>query len=203
MAQGAGVIPTLQRESHMKTGTTVLGAVLLALASLAASAADNVSYSYIDLNYVNTDLERGPSGDGFGVRGSVGFADNFFVFADYTTLDFDDVDADQYAVGLGGHMEMSEVIDLTGRLGYVEADLSAGGNGFDSDGYMASLGVRGRMDAFELEGQGIYRDFSDGGDEFALNVAGRYFFSANFAVGAEYEIGDDAQNFIVGIRFTF
>ena len=187
----------------MKIGTTVLGATILALASLGASAADNVSYSYIDLNYVNTDLERGPSGDGFGVRGSVGFAGNFFVFADYTTLDFDDVDADQYAVGLGGHMEMSEVIDLTGRLGYVEADLSAGGDGFDSDGYMASLGVRGRMDAFELEGQGIYRDFSDGGDEFALNVAGRYFFSTNFAVGAEYEIGDDAQNFIVGIRFTF
>ncbi len=86
----------------MKIGTTVLGATMLALASLAASAADNVSYSYIDLNYVNTDLERGPSGD-----------------------------------------------------------------------------------------------------EFALNVAGRYFFSTNFAVGAEYEIGDDAQNFIIGIRFTF
>ena len=66
----------------MKIGTTVLGATMLALASLGASAADNVSYSYIDLNYVNTDLERGPSGDGFGVRGSVGFAGNFFVFAD-------------------------------------------------------------------------------------------------------------------------
>ena len=68
---------------------------------------------------------------------------------------------------------------------------------------MASLGVRGRMDAFELEGQGIYRDFSDGGDEFALNIAGRYYFTENFAAAAEYEIGDDAQNFIVGIRFTF
>jgi len=187
----------------MKIGSTVLGTILLVLASHAASAADHVSYSYIDLNYVNTDLEHGPSGDGFGARGSVGFAGNFFVFADFTTLDFDEVDTDQYAVGLGGHMEISEVIDLTGRLGYVEADLSAGGDGFDSDGYMASLGVRGRMDAFELEGQGIYRDFSDGGDEFALNVAGRYFFSTNFAVGAEYEIGDDAQNFIIGIRFTF
>ena len=41
------------------------------------------------------------------------------------------------------------------------------------------------------------------GDEFALNIAGRYYFTENFAAAAEYEIGDDAQNFIVGIRFTF
>jgi hypothetical protein len=104
-----------------------------------------VSYSYIDVNYVNTDLENGPSGDGFGIRGSVAFGGNYFVFAEYTTLDFENVDADQYAVGLGGHMEMTSEIDLTGRIGYVEADLSGdGGLGGSDDGYMASLGVRGR-----------------------------------------------------------
>ena len=80
----------------------------------------------MDLNYVSADLENGPSGDGFGTRGSVGFGGNFFVFA--------------------------ELLD---------------------------------------------------GDEFALNIAGRYYFTENFAAAAEYEIGDDAQNFIVGIRFTF
>ena len=188
----------------MRILKTALAGVLFVLASHAASAAEGVSYSYIDVNYVNTDLENGPSGDGFGIRGSVGFGGNYFVFAEYTTLDFDNVDADQYAVGLGGHMEMTSEIDLTGRIGYVEADLSGdGGLGGSDDGYMASLGVRGRMDAFELEGQGIYRDFSDGGDEFALNIAGRYYFTESFAAAAEYEIGDDAQNFIVGIRFTF
>ena len=187
----------------MKAVTTALAGTFLVLASYAASAADGVSYSYIDLNYVNTDLERGPSGDGFGARGSVEFGGNFFVFAEYATLDFDNVDADQYAVGLGGFMELTGEIDLTGRIGYVEADLSGGGLGLDDDGYMASLGVRGRMDSFELEGQGIYRDFSDGGDEFALNIAGRYYFTENIAAGVEYEIGDDAQNFIVGVRFTF
>ena len=188
----------------MRTLKTALAGLLLVLAAHAAWAADGVSYSYIDVNYVNTDLENGPSGDGFGARGSVGFGGNFFVFAEFLTLDFDNVDADQYAVGLGGFMELTGEIDLTGRIGYVEADLSGdGGLGGSDDGYMASLGVRGRMVAFELEGQGIYRDFSDGGDEFALNIAGRYYFTENFAAAAEYEIGDDAQNFIVGIRFTF
>ena len=73
----------------MRTLKTALAGVLLVLASHAASAADGVSYSYIDVNYVNTDLENGPSGDGFGARGSVEFGGNFFVFAEYTTLDFD------------------------------------------------------------------------------------------------------------------
>jgi hypothetical protein len=39
----------------------------------------------MDLNYVSADLENGPSGDGFGTRGSVGFGGNFFVFAEYST----------------------------------------------------------------------------------------------------------------------
>ena len=188
----------------MKVVTTALAGGLLVLSSHTVSAADGVSYSYIDVNYVNTDLENGPSGDGFGARGSVEFGGNFFVFAEYTTLDFDIVDSDQFTVGLGGFTELTGQIDLTGRIGYLEADVSGdGGLDFDTDGYLASLGVRSRMDAFELEAQGIYRDISDGGDEFALNIAVRYYFTENFAAAAEYEIGDDAQNFIVGIRFTF
>ena len=69
----------------MRTMTTAVTGLLLVLASFATSAAEGVSYSYIDLNYVNTDLENGPSGDGFGTRGSVGFGGNFFVFAEYST----------------------------------------------------------------------------------------------------------------------
>ena len=65
----------------------------------------------------------------------------------------------------------------------------------------AVLGLRGHIDAFELEGQAIHREL-DGGGNTALNLAGR-FFASNFAVGAEYEFSDDAQTFAIGLRFNF
>ena len=66
----------------------------------------------------------------------------------------------------------------------------------------AVLGLRGHIDAFELEGQAIHREL-DGGGNTALNLAGRCFFASNFAVGAEYEFSDDAQTFAIGLRFNF
>ena len=62
----------------------------------------------------------------------------------------------------------------------------------DDDGYLADLGLRGRVgDAVELEGGVRYTDFSDGGDDTALVVGGRFHFNKTWALGAEYSSGDD------------
>ena len=44
------------------------------------------------------------------MRGSFGFAENFFVFAEYATVWLPglNVDLDQIAVGLGGHFRISD-----------------------------------------------------------------------------------------------
>ena len=68
----------------MKLGKVVLGSLMLASAPLAAMA-DDMSYSYVDAAYVETDIDGAPSADGFGLRGSVGFAENWFVFANYSS----------------------------------------------------------------------------------------------------------------------
>ena len=186
----------------MKTVKALVGAVLLAATPLAVQA-DEMSYSFIDLNYTDANLDNGPSGDGFNLRGSVGFAENFFGFADYLTQDFGLQDIDIYSIGLGGHMDLSDSVDLVGRVGYLSANASNDGASAE-DGFMASAGVRARpAQQFELEGNVIYRDLGGGADDTAVAVGARYFFTDMFAVGAEYEMSDDADTWFAGVRLSF
>jgi hypothetical protein len=198
----------------MKLGKVVLGGILLAFASIAAHAAD-MSYSYVDVNWVNLDADSdelgiSESADGFGVNGSVGFGENFFGFVDYRSVEGDifgtNFDIDQVSVGLGGHYGISESADLVGRIGYTQLDASVSGFGSeDVDGFLLSAGVRGELaEDFELEGHVIYTDLGDdGGDDTSFAVDARYFFTEQFALDAGYETGDDLDIWHVGIRFAF
>ncbi len=188
----------------MKCMKVVLGSLMLALAPLAALA-DDMSYSSLDLAYVDTDIDGvNQSADGFGLRGSIGFAENWFAFAEYATQSVQDVDIDNIAVGFGGHYGLTDTLDLVGRLGYIQIDLSAPGGGADDDGYLADLGLRGRIgDSVELEGGLRYTDFSDGGDDTAVVVGGRFHFNKTWAVGAEYQSGSDSSSILALVRANF
>ncbi|MGB5133343.1 MAG: hypothetical protein WBO00_12035 [Steroidobacteraceae bacterium] len=180
------------------------GMVLAALPL--ASHAEDMSYSNIDLAYVSTDVDGfGPSFDGFGVRGSIGFAENYFAFAEYSSVSASGFDVDQTAVGLGGHYGLTDNLDLVGRAGWYKAEVGSGGASLDDDGYLVSAGLRGRAgDKVELEGSVIYTDVGgSGGDQTTIAVGGRYYFTPTFALGAEYQDNDDWSSYLVGVRFSF
>ena len=188
----------------MKLGKVVLGSLMLASAPLAAMA-DDMSYSYVDAAYVETDIDQGPTADGFALRGSVGFAENWFVFADYSAQSVQGVDIDSYDVGFGGHYAVNERLDVVGRLGYMKVELDAGGGlDADDDGYLLDLGLRGLVtEGVELEGGLHYSDFSDGGDNTGFYFGGRFHFNKTWAVGAEYQSGDDADSILAYVRASF
>src|SRR5690606_29727688 len=157
----------------MKFMKAMVGGLVLAAAPLAALA-DGMSYSYIDAAYVENDIDGAPTFDGFGLRGSVGFAENWLVFAEYSATSTQGVDLNTLAVGFGGHDGLAEYLDLVGRLGDFDVEVDAGG-GLDAsdDGYLLDLGLRGRVgDAVEREGGARYTDLSDGGDDTALYLGG-------------------------------
>ena len=181
-------------------------ASLLLAALPLASHAEDMSYSNIDLGYVNTDIDGvGPSFDGFGARGSVGFAEHYFAFAEYSRVSASGADVDQTTVGLGGHYGLSDNLDLVGRAGWFKADVSGGGFGGNDDGYLLSAGLRGKAgDKVELEGSVIYADLGgNSGNSTTGVVAGRYYFTDTFALGAEYQHSSDASSYVVGVRFNF
>jgi hypothetical protein len=189
----------------MKIVKVMLGSLMLAAAPLAAQAED-MSYSYVDLAYVETDFDGiGPSADGFGLRGSIGFAENWLAFAEYSAQSVSDVDVDTMAVGFGGHYGLTETLDLVGHLGYVQVDLSApGGLEADDDGFLFDLGLRGRVGTgVELEGGARYTDLSDSGDDTSIFVGGRYHFNQTWALGAEYQSGSDTSSILAYVRASF
>lgn len=187
----------------MKILKAMTASVVLAVLPL-ASHAEDMSYSNVDLGYINTDIDGlGPSLDGFDVRGSVGFAGNYFAFADYASQSVSGVNLDQTAVGLGGHYALTDNLDLVGRAGWFKVDISDGGG--SEDGYLLTAGLRGKVgDKVELEGGVNYSDLGgQNGDSTAVVVGGRYYFTKTFALGAEYQHSDDASSWMAGVRINF
>jgi hypothetical protein len=187
----------------MKLINSAAGSLLLAIAPLAAHAED-MSYSYVNLDYTDVAPDQGPSGDGVSLRGSVGFATNYFVFAEYGMFDVDVVDVDLTTVGLGGHFSVSDNLDFVGRAGYLELDISAPGFSDSQDGWLVSAGLRSRVgNHVELEGSVMQRELGDAGDDTVFTVGGRYHFNDLFAIGAEYQTGNDVEFIYAGVRISF
>lgn len=187
----------------MKFVNAMAGSLLLAVAPLAAHAED-MSYSWVNIEYTDVDIDDAPSGDGPSLRGSIGFADHFFAFAEYGMFDVDVLDIDLMAVGLGGHYGLTDKLDLVGRAGYVEVDISSPGFSATQDGWLASVGLRSRVaEHVELEGSVMQRDLGDGGDDTVFSVGGRYHFNDLVAAGLEYQMSDEVNFLFAGVRFSF
>ena len=150
---------------------SLLALTLLAALPFAASAADGVSYNYVEGGYIANDAL---DSDGWAINGSGAIAPNFHVFGGYSGQKTDDfnvggvrfegVDVDQMRLGLGYNHEISPRADLLTRVAYERSE-----DEFDNtfDGYSVEAGVRGAMTPM-LEGYALagYED----GDEFDLPV---------------------------------
>jgi hypothetical protein len=184
----------------------LVAAAVLAAVPLAAQAAD-MSYTYLDGGLARVDLDGvSRTLDGFFLRGSVSLTDNLFLSGDYVDVSKSGVDFEQYSVGLGGRFPLSDALDLTTRIAWVQAEAGVRAPPFSArakdDGFSVGAGLRGRLgERFELEGNVTYYDVGDG-DDTSLGVAVRYFFTRNIAVGADYQRFDDAKLWGLGLRVS-
>lgn len=180
-----------------------------AVLSPCLAQADGLSYSFVDLAYVSTEIDGVDRDlDGLGLRGSLEVADNVFLFAGYidqsTTVYGGDVDAQSYDVGGGYAWSFAPAADVYGTISYVKAEVDFPGGNVDDDGYSLGVGMRGRVAGqFELEGSLNYVDFSDGGDDTTLGLGARWYFTDQLALGVAGEFGDDADAYGIGGRWTF
>jgi hypothetical protein len=190
----------------MRKAITV--ATLAALGFTGTAFAKELSYSYLELGYLNTDLDNpNVDGDGFGVRGSLAFTPNLHGIASFSSLELDDVnaDVDQFEIGIGGNWSLSDKLDLIATVSYVNVELDGpGGFNGDDSGFALGGALRGRVtDALELRGGISYVDLDDSGDETSLNVGARYYVTPMFALGADLQFSDDQTAWVLGARFDF
>lgn len=191
-----------------KTRALGLAVALLAM-PLAAQAEDKISYNFVDAAYVVVDIDGlSKDADGFALGGSFELTENFFMFASYADLSAKvagfNVDETDYSVGAGYAWSVSDKMDLYGKLAWVRAEGDALGFSVDEDGFAVGVGLRAFvLDPLELEGSVTYADLGDFGDSTSVGLAGRWYFTENFAVGAQVGVSDDTTTYGVGVRFQW
>jgi hypothetical protein len=188
----------------MRPLTIAVASALPALAP-ALSHADDMSYRYFQIGYLNTntDISR-EEADGIGTRGSFGFAENFFVFTEINRQQVSSVDVNQYAVGLGGHVAVSDNVDVVGRVGWARAEFDGGEGSTDGNGYVAGAGIRAQAgEHAEFEVGAVHYDFGSGADDTGAEVAARWNFNKRWALALEYSDFGDLSTFMVGVRINF
>jgi Ax21 family sulfation-dependent quorum factor len=192
---------------------------LLALALLAslpalgmsatASAAEGVSYTYVEGGYMRTDTDFDDA-DGVGVNGSFAIAPNFHIFGGYSAQETDDftfggtefegLDLDQWRAGVGYNHEISRNADLLTRVAYERADVE----GESFDGYSVEAGVRGAL-APNFEGYALagWEDGSDFDGDFYGRVGALVKFNPTWSLSGDVKFADGATQLFVGPRITF
>jgi Ax21 family sulfation-dependent quorum factor len=182
---------------------SLLALPLLALLPLAASAADGISYNYLQGGYVATKTDLADA-DGLGIDGSFSIAPNFHVFGGYNNQEIEDsngFDFDQMRLGIGYNHEISQRADLVTRLAYEKFDA---GSGFDSDGYSAEVGVRGALaQSFEAFAMAGYEDYEQVGGEFYGKLGAQVKFSPNWGLAGDVKFADSDTQWFVGPRLTW
>lgn len=183
---------------------------ILAVAALvlpAMATATDVSYDYVQVAYVDTELDFGPvdvDGDGFNIQGSVSATENIFVFLDYMDLGFDfGVDASTLELGGGYHKPMSDKVDLVGTVGYARAEIDVpGGPSPSEDGFALSIGLRGNpSDKIEVRGRIAYVNLDD--DNTSFELFGDYYVTQAISLGLGVIVDDDATTWGIGGRIHF
>jgi hypothetical protein len=196
----------------MRKSTLALAIASFALLPL-ASQAEDISYSFVQAAYVNTDLDDfDETLDGYVLGGSFEVADNFFIFASYSDQSTDyfgaDVDFSAFTIGGGYAYPLSDTMDLVGSIGYVSADADVSYQGAsgsaDDDGYELGIGLRAMpMEQLELHGNITYVDMSDAGSNTGFGIGGLWYFVPQFAVGLEAGYSDDSNTYGIGVRWDF
>jgi hypothetical protein len=182
---------------------TLAGFVLL---SIGAIASDDLTYSYLQAEYVGVELDGGAKGDGFDFSASAEIGSAIHVFGGYGELAFDpflgaEIDTATLNAGVGYHRAIGGRISLFGEVGYVDVDLDSSTGDVSDDGYSASIGIRGLVaSSIELNGAISFVDLGDAGDDTAFSAGFLFNVNSTVSVGMGYTTSDDSDSLSVGVR---
>ncbi|MGH8105871.1 MAG: outer membrane beta-barrel protein [Arenimonas sp.] len=183
-----------------------LFALALAAALPLSAQAGEVNYSYVQAGYSSTRVEGGDF-NGWGVEGSAGFNDNFYIFGGYKTGDEGSLDLNQTNVGLGWHSTGDLQWFVEGSWINNEVDYG-GGFSDDDNGHALTVGLRTFFgDNFEMDAEVNYTDVGDFGDGVGLGASGIYHFNETWGAYASYDYSDrgsyEFNTWGLGVRASF
>ena len=176
------------------------------MASIGTHASDDLSYSYVQVEYVSVEIDNGPDGDGLGIAGSVEVGSQVHILASYGKTDFDSffgvtVESTAWLAGVGYHKDIAEKASFFGEVAYVDVELDSNIGDVNDDGYSVAIGIRGLVASkIELIGGISYVNLSDAGDDTAYSAGIRFNVTNTVSLGAGYTTSNDRDAVSVGVR---
>ncbi len=193
-----------------------LFALALAAALPMSAQASELSYSFVEVDYLNSSSEIFSSSnfdtEGYGVRGSFGFAENFYVSGGYANNDFGfgGADEDRWNLGFGYHRALYDQADWFVEVGYT--DISSFAPVLDDNYYDVSIGLRGSIsDRFEGIAKLSYNDGADFSGGFypqydgaiSATVGLQWRINEMWGIVGEIEAYEDDTDYTLGVRASF
>lgn len=171
-----------------------------AIAQTTAQQSAGLSYSYVELRFVDVDVS---GGDGIRFNGSYDFGNHWLIVGGITSLDFNNnVDTTAYELGAGYVWHYSDDFDLTSTLRYVNAEIDNPAQNIDDDGFAFSAGTRGLLTPkFEIRGSVNHINVFN--SDTYLELGGDYYFTSQFAAGLSLEFAGDTDVITIGARWFF
>jgi len=181
--------------------------VFALLAMSGAAFGEGFGYTYLQASYGTVDIDNvSVDGDGLGLSGSFGITDNLNIVGGYQTADFDSLaDADEWRLGLGVHTSITEMMDVTAAVSYIDVEFDALGIPVaEDDGFGLDVGLRANLtDLIEVNAGISYVDLSTGGDDTGFNGGVLFNFTDMFSLGLSGDWDDDVSVYSLSGRIYF
>lgn len=182
----------------------------LGLASLLAlplqSFAQDISYSFIQADYVHFDPDGFDSENGWDLNGNIALGESFYLLGNYGSVDLDIADFDTASIGLGWHTSLTDRTDFLIEGSYQRIDVDSNFGSVDENGFGVAIGIRSNLnDHLELGAKLGYNDFGDDIDGFTGRVNALFKINSTWGLDLAYETDEDIDVDIIslGVRANF
>lgn len=187
----------------------IIALAALLPASAFAQEVERISYDHFDFNYLGTSWDEGAlnlDGNGYTGRFSVEMREHMFIFGEYESWEFDNLDAGSTSksLGIGSNWDIGEKWSLWGAVGVTSLDLNVGAGNLDDEAGLVAGGARWAVgEGFELRFGAEYAELTDTGiGDSTVSIGGDIYLTDVVALTIEVtENEDDVTNYLIGLRF--
>ena len=180
----------------------LIGALLFSAFSVSSQEANEISYDYLDLNFITTEIES-PNIDGEGtvLQGVKSLSPGWHIFGSYAWVNYGSgLEHNTVNFGIGFNRQIQAGVDVVARLGSMKTKFDEAG--IDDRGLIAQLLFRGRpTEKFSMD-IGVERTDFDAGPEYAFLWSGRYELMDKLAAGLNLRI-DEVRTYGLDVRYEF
>lgn len=188
---------------------SLIAAAMAAILPFAASAADGLSYNYVEADYAKTDAGRDGKADGWGLKASYAVHPNVHVFADgsHQKVSGSEDTFNAFRVGAGFNHEIAASTDFIARAAYNRYDA---GKALTFNGYSVETGLRTAFgEHFEVLALAGYEDYSK---KHAINPQGKVYgrlggqvkLNKNWGLAGDLKMyGHGGKEWTVGPRLSW